>query len=126
MKPHLLLLLIFSTSVMLMVANNNNNYAAGQDNNLYRTLRMINSMRCMTETSINPSSTYVLYNVRHGILNTDFTVSWHPKTLYMLTNRTNRLTTTTAAARLTFYTTRAYLDNSIPLFYANFNKRNQC
>ena len=89
------------------------------DDDLYRRMRIINSMRCMTETSINPSSSYVLYNIRHGILNTDFTVSWYPKTLYTLTNRTT-------TARLRFYTTRAYLDNNIPLFYANLNKRNQC
>ena len=94
------------------------------DDDLYRRMQIINSIRCMTETSINPSSSYVLYNIRNGMLNTDFTISWYPKTLY--TYRRRRRTTITASRRLRFYTTRAYLDNNIPLFYANLNKRNQC
>ena len=111
----LLLLLLLQLQLQLPVE-------ARIDVQLRRRMRIINSMRCMTEMRRDPSATYILYNTRHGILNTDFTVSWYPKTLFELTN--HRLLVT--AVRLRFFTTRAYLDNSIPLFYANFNKRNQC
>ena len=128
----LVVLLLIPTSVL---TNGSNRRRSGG----HRRSRIINSLRCMTERNIalsppsspsSPSSptttTYILYNVRHGMLNADFTVSWFPATLYHLSNSTRDHSLLQQAARLRFYRTRAYLDNNIPLFYANLSKRYQC
>ena len=97
------------------------NSIAKIDDELYRKLQIVNSMRCMTDNRRKPNSNYILYNEDHGILSMDFIVSWHPQNLYTLSS--SSLSTTN---RLRFFRSRVYLDNSMPLFYANIDKRNQC
>ena len=89
-----------------------------------RKTQMISSMRCMFERRVHSLEKYILFNIRHGILSKDLKVSWHPKNFYTHHHHHHRVVASTK--RLRFYSTRAYLDKTIPLFYANINKRNQC
>lgn len=94
------------------------------NNDLYRKRRIIHSMRCMTERRRNPNFNYILYNMDYGILTKDFVITWYPDNLYTLSNSSSLLSSNTN--RLRFFRSRVYLDNRIPLFYANIDKRNQC